>query len=701
MSDQDVPEINLGKHSRRPLGHAAGRKILALSFTGPNPSGQPGAPGEDTSRIYRLDKDRIVIGSVESADVRLVGAGVSPIHAVIEVGTQPVIYDLASTTGVLVNDAKVVTQALKNGDRIAIGPNRLVFQLEDLAAVPMGELGSNRVLDAGGHKLFLNPKEDLSALLLEDERSVREIFDYRPASKQALEIIMSWHGTILDVEHFVDTATVTIGGGESDDFGIPALLAAKHYPIVTQQGQGYVLNLDPKMSGVVQREGRLQPLETLRAEPGAKAGPHGPQVPLRREDFAKVTLGEIDFYLSYTAAPPRLKPSQLIERDPLFLKVILSSLLLTVVTVTGLLSVDVPKDLEAEHVPERIATILYQPEKYSQKPVRKEAPTETQPPKAVAPKEPKRVQVEIKPTPRLTPKPVPKEMSVTKKQSDKPVASRGGGQAKKQNMAKEGKGARAKGKEGARGSKTAAPGKEKQTSATRASPQGGSGRAGGQSQVQDEGNLDILKGATGKIQDLLGNTAANLGKGGEKVKGFGGFSTAGDGGLALQGSGKGGGGDADTSLGGLADSGRGGGRVGTGKGAAGTGNGIIGGKSRVVLRTGGPEEAVVLGSIDPDAIRDAILAHKDEFRLCYEREMNAPGAVAKQKLSGTVAPTFIIGPSGKITKSAIIAEATTLNDANIQRCVLAVLGRINFPIPRGAGEVEVKSFPFKYAPGGG
>ena len=75
------------------------------------------------------------------------------------------------------------------------------------------------------------------------------------------------------------------------------------------------------------------------------------------------------------------------------------------------------------------------------------------------------------------------------------------------------------------------------------------------------------------------------------------FLSVGNGGLAISGAGKGGGGDANTTLGGTGNKGRGGGRVGTGLGAAGNGTGIVGGQSRMVIRSGGPEEAVVMGAI--------------------------------------------------------------------------------------------------------
>jgi TonB family protein len=260
-----------------------------------------------------------------------------------------------------------------------------------------------------------------------------------------------------------------------------------------------------------------------------------------------------------------------------------------------------------------------------------------------------------------------------------------------QGVAKEGEGARAKGREGTRG-KPHAPqvaGVDPQNAAARKSAMGGVGRGGGASQVNQNANVDVLKGASSKIMNILGGSSALLGQGGKRLEGFGGFTTQGGGGLALSGDGRGGGGNADTLAGGLGNKGTGGGRVGTGLGAAGNGSGMIGGQTRVSIRTGGPEEAVVMGSIDADAVEAALLAHRDEFRYCYEKEINAESS----GIGGRVGTTFVIGASGRVAQAGI--ESTSLKNANVERCVLNVIRRIDFPIPRGAGLVQV-SYPFKF-----
>jgi pSer/pThr/pTyr-binding forkhead associated (FHA) protein len=687
----ETPE-NRGQTENNPQPHAGLNKVVTLVTL---------TPHEDGSKpVFRVHKERLVLGSVVSADVRLTSDGVAPIHAVLELDAKTgtaTIYDLASDSGVFVNGARVVTQEIKAGDRIRIGNEELQFTVDDLDQLVLRE----RTRESEGRRLFLDPNEDFSPLLLEDERHVSQIFDYRPASKRAVEVVMSWFGTILDVGHFVKEKEVTIGTRRRSDFGIPPLLSQKEYAIVTRQGESFTLHLEPQMRGVIQRKGRLMSLEELRAQ--SKVGQGAASVPLTEEDFAKVSVGDVDFYVSFTAAPPRLKMSRIVEKDPLFAKVLITSLILSGAVVAGLVSTYKPRPIEAEEIPERLATILYQPEKFHVEKVKLYQPepndtqTEVQPKKVVH-EEPKKpaplptVQVTITPKNQV-PKKVPKEFNAVQphKTPVKPakVAQTKGGSHLHQNEAKEGEGARAKGTEGSRGSKKAPVSSAHQDKALRTSANGGQGLGGGNSQVEDVGNVDILKAATGKIQDILGNTAQKLGKGGEKLKGFGGFTTEGNGGLALSGKGAGGGGDAETSLGGLGKKGTGGGLVGTGKGAAGSGNGIIGGKARVAIRSGGPEEAVVMGAIDADAIEAAMLAHRDEFRRCYEKEINADHPAR----GGRVGTNFVIGSTGRVTHASI--ESTTLNIEGTESCIIAVIKRIDFPIPRGAGVVQV-AYPFKF-----
>ncbi len=673
-------------------------------------------PAQTPERVFKFDKERIVIGSVVSADVRLTGEGISPIHSVLEVKKSesadrkapPVvgkIYDLASLSGVFVNEKKVLAQALQEKDKITIGKYELRYSIEVLMPQASDQNRREATRETEGRVLFLDPSEDLQPLLLQDDREIEEIFDFRPTSKRALEVVMSWHGSILDVEHFVHEKRVTVGNTPNNDFAIPPLLSSAQFPLVAKNhGDGFYLNLDSQMQGVIQQNGELSSLAEVRGH--AIRGAHGYEVPLGNQDFAKITIGEIDFYFSYTAAPPVLRRRRILEKDPFFTKVFSVSMLMTVALLFTLFKVQLPQSVDVEQVPERIATILYQPEKFMKppqvvKPSVKvaEPPVKEEPPQPVKPEPNKVTKVTLDQKPADLHKPIPKVMSVTK--SNAPQVAKATQptppQAKpaQQNRAapkaeaKEGEGARAKGKEGSRGEPNKKKADVKSTEISRPSPNGGATGVKAESEVNEDGNVDLLKGAGGRIQNILGSSSAHLGDGGDKTKGFGNFSSRGSGGLALSGSGQGGGGTADTTLGGLGTKGRGMGRIGTGLGAAGNGSGIIGAHSRVDIRSDGPEEAVVMGAIDTDAINRALNAHRDEFQLCYERELNAENP----NLGGRVAVKFVIGASGRVNQAGI--ETSALKNPNSENCILKVIKRIQFPMPNGGGVVEVaKTFGF-------
>jgi len=607
-------------------------------------------------QTFLTRKDRLVIGSVESADLKISGSKIAPIHAVMELKwgaseaqCEARILDLASPSGVSVNGEKVVNQVLKNGDRIQIGDALLVFH-------------------------FKKPEFQKSlpdqALLLIDANTVTPIFDYRPPVKEALEVVYSWNDTILDIKHFVDQPTVVLGDTSKNDFLVPPVFSSgSAHTLATKNGNRWAITLDSKMKGVLYVNGELHSVEDYRK----KAGPGG-SILLGENDFAKIEAGSIQFYLSQTVAPPVLREKTTIINDPFLAKTLLTSVVLTVLLLVGVSQMQLTPP-EVVQVPEEIATILYHPEKYSVKrPVEPPHPVAKQAPQ---PQKPKKAEIDF-----TKPKQEPKKAAQVK-------SSQPGKAQAKQSQSKEGAGARAQGHEGSRGTRTNHQGKPK-NAANRPSPNAGHGRGGTRSAVADNGNVQMLKGATNKILDLLGGSGEKIGKSGSKLSGFGGFSTEGNGGLALQGKGKGGGGTADTLLGGLSDHGRGGGKVGTGLGAEGTGTGIVGGKTRVELNIGGGDETVVVGAIDRDAVDAAIRAHRDEFRYCYEREVNS----GHPNLAGNVVTAFVIGGSGRASQLAV--ASSSIHNSNVERCVLSVLGRIQFPQPAGGVPVTIK-YPFAYA----
>jgi TonB family protein len=672
-------------------------KIVVLTVKSQKTSGE---------KIFRLHKRRAVIGSADSSDLRLDDASVSPVHAILEVSGvdgKPVIYDLASETGVQVNGKPTVQQTLEGSDRLMIGPYVIGVRVQELGEVPRAP---EMVKESFGQTLFVNEQEDLKPLLLEDEREVLDIFDYRPESKTSLQVVMFFNDTILDIEHFVDKKRIVIGPGTHEDFSIPPFLGkgkTGRFDLVTREGDKWLLHLHDAMEGVVSKQGRLVPVKEIMAMSSDASRIYQ----LEDKDFAKVKLNDVSFFMNFTPAPPRLKARRVFERDPAFFKIWSASLVSTCALLLTISSMTVNPQIEIEQLPERVATILYEPkllpvEKPPQpkptpvvakEPELKPKPVKTPPPKKIV-VEPKPVHTPAPKNPVIAEKPAPqqqkpkhvveapKKLPTIAKRETKPHPASG----------HEGEGAKAKGTEGMRGkpnapknpipqNKAMRPGEGKKTNAAAMNR--------GHSQTDDMGVVDVFKSNKGTLSKLLagGRGASNAAA---KLEGYSGFTTEGKGGLGEAGSGSGGGGKSE-GLGGLSDKGAGGGKRGTGLGALGQGGNMLGGTGKLAIASGGAPEPIVLGAIDTDAIAREIAKHRDEIKYCYEKEINAE----HPDLAGRVGIRFVIGASGSVTTAGV--STTSLRNANTERCVVEVIRRIVFPPVRGGGIAEV-TYPFVFKP---
>lgn len=162
------------------------------------------------------------------------------------------------------------------------------------------------------------------------------------------------------------------------------------------------------------------------------------------------------------------------------------------------------------------------------------------------------------------------------------------------------------------------------------------------------------------------------------------------GGLGLSGTGRGGGGTAEGTIG-LGNTGligRGGGGTGFGYGR-GSSSGFGGRGTRVpVVRQG---KATVKGGLDKDIVRRIVRAHLNEVRHCYGRALSAD-----PDLTGRVEVDFLISPEGRVL-TAVVASSSLGNDA-VTTCIARAVKRWKFPKPRSAGNVTVR-YPFVMTPG--
>ena len=157
------------------------------------------------------------------------------------------------------------------------------------------------------------------------------------------------------------------------------------------------------------------------------------------------------------------------------------------------------------------------------------------------------------------------------------------------------------------------------------------------------------------------------------------------------------------------------GLVGTGRGGGGTGEGTIGlGNTGLIGKGGGGGDgkdtepgfggrgarvpvvrqgkAEVSGSIEKDVIRRIVRAHVNEVRHCYNQ-----GLSRDPSLAGRVAIELSITGTGKV--GAAVVKETSLADAEVGDCIATAVARWTFPEPKD-GANTIVTYPFVLSPGG-
>jgi two-component system cell cycle response regulator len=95
--------------------------------------------GSNVGEMYKVEKDRTVMGRAETADIRLFDEGISREHAQVVqepgpegAGTQNILEDLGSTNGTFCNGTRVQRQVLGDGDKILLGSTTILkFSYQD------------------------------------------------------------------------------------------------------------------------------------------------------------------------------------------------------------------------------------------------------------------------------------------------------------------------------------------------------------------------------------------------------------------------------------------------------------------------------------------------------------------------------------------------------------------------------------------
>lgn len=100
--------------------------------------------------------------------------------------------------------------------------------------------------------------------------------------------------------------------------------------------------------------------------------------------------------------------------------------------------------------------------------------------------------------------------------------------------------------------------------------------------------------------------------------------------------------------------------------------------------------AVKTGSLDKNSIRQVVNQNKATFKQCYEQMLQR-----QPMLKGRLVVSFVIAPSGDTTTVAL--KSSTLNNKQVEDCVLRAFATFKFPHPTGGGVVRV-NYPLMFSP---
>ncbi len=90
-----------------------------------------------------------------------------------------------------------------------------------------------------------------------------------------------------------------------------------------------------------------------------------------------------------------------------------------------------------------------------------------------------------------------------------------------------------------------------------------------------------------------------------------------------------------------------------------------------------------------DSIKQVVLSYQPKIQACYEDHL----ATQKKAPEGSIKTSFIITPDGFVKGAKVNKKASSLKDAGLHDCVLAVLSTMAFPKPPDGQDHPIE-FPF-------
>jgi hypothetical protein len=92
----------------------------------------------------------------------------------------------------------------------------------------------------------------------------------------------------------------------------------------------------------------------------------------------------------------------------------------------------------------------------------------------------------------------------------------------------------------------------------------------------------------------------------------------------------------------------------------------------------------------PDSIKQVVLSYQPQIQGCYEESMAGKGS---KKVEGMLKTAWVITGDGLVKGAAVKKKDSTLKDAKLHDCVVAVLSTMAFPKPPDGKDHPIE-FPF-------
>ncbi len=676
-----------------------------------------------------------MLGSLTSNQITLAGAGIEPIHGMIErlEDGELRITDLGTLAGIKVNGTRIAVETvLAEGDVIEVGPTRFRVTAQAPLA-PSKTVKSDPKPRARGKTTVVS---------LDDFKTQALFNPKTPASKgRMLEVVAYWGDTVLNVDQFHPDVkgheTVTIGDPNKAHFISGGSEWFTSRVLANVESDGCVLKLTKGMSARVRQQGEVKKIVGLK------------QLHLGPSDYAHIQHGAVHYFLHYANQPQvELPRSRGMDNVSLVIAALatISYLVLVIMALTITPSPAPPdRPTDADFNPDIYKKVPKKPTKLqTQKPVVEIAVQKPKPPVAVKPtaqpKEPPKSKDVVKPltpvkpqdvlkpvtakpvsTPvNIQPTPTPTLQATPTAQapqnasgnpSPTPAVNPGGAKSPSPKIAPNAAdslvakggpaGAKAPGKAGNSGG-PGSPSAKAGGALKGATPFNQPGQDQGKLNQASMPNLSKLGAGLGKVMSTSGGTpvqfkdsAGGMGKKfGSSGKDYN-LGGAGNGSaLALPGSSNlasgFGAGPGGVLSGG---NGPGGGLAGLKKGGNGPGLGAGGSKGHGRADVQLPPQAPGISdnAISAQEVLAVIRQHLNEIRHCYEQLLQrVPNA------SGKMTTEFAIGLEGRVVRVSV--PSTTINDAVFRSCITGKIQRWTFPKPRNTTSPVTVTYPFVFSP---